>query len=161
MESRLITLTLIFSVLLINLSANSQTVTDSMLFNNLVAQYTHSIDQADTVLGSEVWSHTDEVSFINPGGNEYGWNGVKNIYNMFKENFTTRKLTFHDVKFADYGNVAWLEFYWVFEGTLKTNNSFVQTKGRETQIWRKVNQEWRLVHVHYSGMPETGQGQGF
>jgi hypothetical protein len=161
MKSYVITKALIFLVMFISYQANSQTVTDSLLFNNLVAQYTLSIDQADTVLGSDVWSHTDEVSFINPRGNEYGWNGVKNIYNMFKENFTTRKLSFYDLKFADYGNVAWLEFYWVFDATLKINNSRVQTKGRETQIWRKVNLEWRLVHVHYSGMPVTGQGQGF
>ena len=149
----------ILIAMFISYRANSQTVTDSMLFNNLVAQYTHSIDQADTVLGSEVWSNTDEVSFINPRGNEYGWNGVKNIYIFFRDNFTTRKLTFFDLKFADYGNVAWMEFYWIFDATLKMNNSPVQTKGRETQIWRKVNSEWRLVHVHYSGMPDPGQGQ--
>lgn len=72
---------------------------------------------------------------------------------MFAENFTARKLNFFDEKVNIYGNVAWIEFYWVFDGTLKYNNSSVQTKGRETQIWRKLNKEWRLVHIHYSDMP--------
>jgi ketosteroid isomerase-like protein len=136
--------------------ASSQEITDSVVFSNLVSQYTRSIDKADTILGSAVWSHTTEVSFINPRGNEYGWNGVKNIYKFFGDNFSTRKLSFSHLKFSDYGNVAWLEFYWIFDATLKSDNSPVQTKGRETQIWRKVNSEWRLVHVHYSGMPVTG-----
>jgi hypothetical protein len=168
MKSQVILLAIILASTFMGNPANSQTlksqsqlVTDSILFNTLVARYTQSIDQADTVLASEVWSHTDEVSFINPRGNEYGWNGVKNIYTMFHNNFSTRKLSFLDLKYADYGDVAWLEFYWVFDATLKMNNNPVQTKGRETQIWRKVNDEWRLVHVHYSGMPITGQGQGF
>jgi hypothetical protein len=65
------------------------------------------------------------------------------------------------VKYAYYGNVSWLTFFWTFDGTLKINNNTVQTKGRETQIWRKVNYEWRLVHVHYSGLPDTGLNQGF
>jgi|WetSurSiteA1Bulk_404760.scaffolds.fasta_scaffold00802_13 hypothetical protein len=168
MKSCIIKLAILFVAIITCDPANSQTyqqkgqlVTDSILFNTLVSQYVQSIDQADTVLGSKVWSHTDEVSFINPRGNEYGWDGVKNIYKFFGDNFAARKLSFFDLKFADYGNVAWLEFHWVFDATIKMNNSPVQTRGRETQIWRKVNSEWRLVHVHYSGMPVTDQGQGF
>lgn len=133
----------------------SQPVTDSIVFNGLVSRYVHSIDMADTSLGAAIWSPTSEISFINPSGNQYGWDGIKTIYNMFRDNFSYRKLTYHDLKFANYGNVAWLEFYWVFDANFKTDNNPVQTKGRETQIWRKVNQEWRLVHVHYSGMPGT------
>jgi hypothetical protein len=134
---------------------------DSIFFNSLVTLYAQSIDQADTILASDLWAPTAEISFINPTGTEYGWNGVKNIYKMFKDNFSNRKLSFFDLKFAYYGNVSWLTFYWIFDGTLRINNSSVQTRGRETQIWKKVNREWRLVHVHYSGMPVTGQGQGF
>jgi SnoaL-like domain len=172
MKSPGINLIIVFATtLILNNPANSQTeqksqsikipLPDSVFFNSLVALYAHSIDQADTILASELWAPTDEISFINPGGTEYGWNGVKNIYKMFKDNFSTRKLSFFDVKFAYYNDVSWLTFYWIFDGTLRINNSSVQTRGRETQIWKKVNREWRLVHVHYSGMPVTGQGQGF
>ena len=113
---------LTFSALMVlGLSANSQvnqlktqivktSRADSILFNNLVTQYAQSINQADTVLASKFWSHTHEVSFINPRGNEYGWTGIKNIYNMFRDNFSIRKLSCFDIKFANYGDVAWLEF---------------------------------------------------
>jgi ketosteroid isomerase-like protein len=160
------------AVLIFNTPAYSQTeqqkdqsvkipLPDSVFFNSLVMQYARSINEADTLIARSVWAPTSEISFINPQGTEYGWKGVKNIYARFKDNFTTRKLSFYDIKYAYYGNVSWLTFYWVFDATLKADSSPVQTKGRETQIWKKINYEWRLVHVHYSGMPVTVQNQGF
>jgi hypothetical protein len=173
MKSPAIKLTMAFSVMLIlNIPVNSQTeqhksqsnripLPDSVFFNSLVTQYVEAIDQADTTLASKIWAQTAEISFINPNGTEYGWTGVKNIYKMFKDNFSARKLSFYNLKFAYYDEVSWLTFYWIFDGTLITDNSSVQTKGRETQIWKKINYEWRLVHVHYSDMPVAGQGQVF
>ena len=64
-------------------------------------------------------------------------------------------------KVSVYGDVAWLTFEWVFDATFKSNNEPLQTKGRETQIWHKEKGTWKLVHVHYSNMPVTGEGQGF
>lgn len=126
---------------------------DSVFFYSLVAVYVQAVDQADTVLASKLWSPTAEISFINPKGTAYGWKEIKKIYQTFKVNFTARKLSFSDLKFAYYGDVSWLTFSWTFNATLKSDRSPVQTRGRETQIWRKINYEWRLVHVHYSEMP--------
>lgn len=173
MKSQIILITAALTVLMfIDAPANAQAThkknpaslpsgSDSALFHSLVTQYTQSIDRADTLLASKLWAHTDEISFIHPRGHEYGWSGVKKIIKMFRDNFTVRKLTFFNLKPAVYKDVAWVEFYWVFDATMKMNDSPVQTRGRETQIWRKINSEWRLVHVHYSGMPVTGEGQGF
>jgi hypothetical protein len=171
MKSQLICLLIILATTsILSNTANSQTepqtsqavkfpLPDSVFFNSLVGQYAQSIDQADTLLALKIWAPTAEISFINPSGNEYGWDGVKNIYKIFKDYFSARKLSFFDIKFAYYGDVSWLTFYWIFDGTLRMNNNPVQTKGRETQIWRKINYEWRLVHVHYSGMPVTFREQ--
>jgi hypothetical protein len=30
-----------------------------------------------------------------------------------------------------------------------------------TQIWEKEANEWRIVHIHYSGMPVTAPRRGF
>jgi hypothetical protein len=133
---------------------------DSLFVKSLVSKYINSINKADTSLGSALWAHTSEVSFISPRGNEYGWNGIKNIYGFFKDNFSDRKLTCTNLRFANYGEVIWLEFFWVFDATMNPDNKTVQTKGRETQIWKKVNTDWKLVHVHYSGMPLTAEAQG-
>lgn len=157
---------------LLTIQVNSQTenqksgtgkaaLSDSGFFNALVTQYVESINQADTVLGRKLWAPTAEISFIHPRGTEYGWAGIRTIYNMFRENFSARRLTFYDLKYSYYGDVSWVTFYWIFDATVKPGNNALRTKGRETQIWRKINYEWRLVHVHYSGMPVTGQGEAF
>jgi hypothetical protein len=133
---------------------------DSILFSSLVARYTRSIELADTVLGSQIWADKGEVSFIYPGGNEYKWHGIRKIYKMFGDYFTGSKLTFYDLRTTVYKNVAWLQFYWIFDAKMKTDNSPVQTKGRETQIWRKLKGEWRLVHVHYSESKQNAAAEG-
>ena len=60
-----------------------------------------------------------------------------------------------------HGDAAWVEFYWDFVAKFKTGGTPLNTKGRETQIFRKLDGGWRLVHVHYSGMPVGGEREGF
>jgi hypothetical protein len=155
----------LFTFLIINFfgialhnNANAQT-TDT--FKDLIKQYEKSIESADTVLAAKIWSKSADVSFINPRGTEFGWTGVKNIYKMFGDFFTARKLQDTDEKITIYENTAWLTFDWVFDAAFKGNNQKIQTRGRETQIWHMESDGWKLVHVHYSNMPVTGQGQGF
>jgi hypothetical protein len=138
---------------------NAQTT--NKVFAGLLRRYEKSIDDADTVLAAKLWAKTSEVSFIHPRGTEYGWSGVKNVIRMFAEGFSKRELHGSEEKVIVYGDVAWLTFTWVFDATFKANKQPIQTKGRETQIWRKIKGEWKLVHVHYSGMPVTERGQGF
>jgi ketosteroid isomerase-like protein len=162
MKTHLNKLLMVFSALLVfNIQVYSQgaknPLPDSVFFKSLVEQYTTAVNLADTVLASKIWSPTAEISFISPSGNEYGWNGIKNIYKMFNQNFSSRKLSVYNMKSSYYGDVSWVTFFWTFDGTLKSDNSAVETKGRETQIWRKINYEWRLVHVHFSGMPLEGK----
>jgi ketosteroid isomerase-like protein len=164
MKSTKIYLMMAFAAaLILSVPAKSQTesqnsisvknpLSDSLFFNSLVSLYVRSINEADTTLASEVWSHTAEISFIGPTETEYGWNGVKKIYQRFRDNFSTRKLTFSNLKYFYSSDISWLTYYWMFDATSGTNTP-IQSKGRETQIWRKINHEWRLVHVHYSGMP--------
>jgi ketosteroid isomerase-like protein len=75
--------------------------------------------------------------------------------------FSERKLTVKDLAIHSYGQSAWAEFYWDFSAKLRKDGSSVATHGRETQVYRKIDGAWRLVHVHYSGMPVTGERQGF
>src|SRR4051812_7742265 len=41
------------------------------------------------------------------------------------------------------------EFNWEFNAML-ANNQPMTTKGRETQVLKKTDKGWRIVHVHYS-----------
>jgi ketosteroid isomerase-like protein len=121
----------------------------------LIGKYAKSIDEADTTLASQVWWNSLEVSFIHPLGHEHGFDQIKqNVYkHLMGDTFLERKLTVHDVSVHVYRDAAWAEFYWDFAAKLRKDGSPITTHGRETQIYRKAPGGWRLVHVHYSGMP--------
>ena len=129
----------------------------------IIAKYARSVDAADTALAAEIWSQSPDVSFIHPQGHEHGFEQIKqNIYvRAMGETFSERKLTIKDINIHVYGDSAWAEFYWDFVAKLKADGSSLNTQGRETQIYRKEQGRWRLVHVHYSGAPVSGERQGF
>ena len=143
---------------------DNQTIskTDSLEIRQVLQEYTESINNADSVLGSKLFSQTGEVSFIHPRGHERGWKQIEHsIYKFFGDAFSTRDLKASDVKITVYDNTAWLEFYWTFNATFKHDNSPLQTSGRETQVLRKSDGAWKIVHIHYSPMPVTGDREGF
>ena len=136
---------------------------DEAAIRSLISNYARSIDAADTTLASTVWASTPDVSFIHPRGHERGFAAIKtNFYEKTMGlSFSERKLNVKDVVISCYGHTAWAEFDWEFAATLRKDGSSLTTQGRETQVYRKVDGSWRLVHVHYSAMPVTGEGQGF
>jgi ketosteroid isomerase-like protein len=129
----------------------------------IIAQYAKSVDAADTTLASEIWWDSPEVSFIHPLGHEHGFEQIEeNVYKrLMGETFSERKLTPRDVTIHVFGEAAWAEFYWDFTAKFRKDGRSVTTHGRETQIYRKMQGRWRIIHVHYSGMPSTQPGQGF
>lgn len=149
-------------VVFVSLSCFAQNNTkDESAIKQLIEDYKVSINKADTLLGAKVWADMPEVSFIHPRGHEKGWNGVKdNFYGMFREMFKTRDLKSSNETITIYNDVAWVEFYWVYDATF-ADGTAMQSKGRETQILKKINNKWKIVHVHYSGMPKTEEKEGF
>ena len=76
-------------------------------------------------------------------------------------NFKTRDLVLKNITIRILSdNTAWSDFYWDFNATFKDGRP-IQTSGRETQVWKKETDGWKIVHVHYSGMPITGEREGF
>lgn len=138
---------------------------DKRQISALIEKYSESVGKPDMTLAArEVWLPSPDVSFIHPRGHERGWEEIKrNFYtNTMEAFFSDRKLNVSDVSIHVYGDSAVAEFYWHFEAKPKKEGSKVETKGRETQVYhRTAPNEWRLVHVHYSGMPVTGEGEGF
>ncbi len=136
---------------------------ESDAIRGLIAKYARSIDGADTALAAEVWSRSPDVSFIHPRGHERGWEEIKrNFYeNTMGAMFTDRKLTPKDVAVHVLGDAAYAEFYWGFSAKFKENGQPIKTNGRETQVFLKADGRWKLVHVHYSGMPVSARREGF
>ncbi|HEX4544977.1 MAG TPA: aminopeptidase P N-terminal domain-containing protein [Candidatus Acidoferrum sp.] len=145
---------------------NSNTTDNSAAseeIKSLIAKYAKSIDGADTKLASLVWWDSPEASFIHPLGHEHGFVQIQeNVYKrLMGETFSERKLSIHDVSVHVFGDAAWAEFDWDFAAKFRKDGSPLTTHGRETQLYRKTQDGWRLVHVHYSGMPVAAERQGF
>ncbi len=104
-----------------------------------------------------------DVSFIHPLGHEHGFEQIKqNVYTrLMGETFSERKLSVHDVSIHVFGDAARAEFYWDFAAKFRKDGSPLTTHGRETQLYQREQGRWRLVRVHYSGMPATAERQGF
>jgi ketosteroid isomerase-like protein len=75
--------------------------------------------------------------------------------------FSERKLTVKDIEVQVYGDAAVATFYWDFVARMRADGRTLKTQGRETQVYRRSDRGWSLVHVHYSGMPVTGRREGF
>jgi len=141
----------------------------------VLQQYKESINSADAEAGSMIWSMNPEVSMIHPCGHERGWDQIRsNVYGKFKRNFIVRNLKSSHEKINFHGDFALLEFNWDFEALLKSDNMnasvewgcwdnlssgtsernrIVKARGRESMILRKFGYEWKIVHIHYSGLP--------
>jgi ketosteroid isomerase-like protein len=130
---------------------------------HLIGEYAQAVDTADVELVKRIWSSSPEVSFIHPLGHEHGLDQIaQNVFHhLMGDTFSEREIRVKDVSIHAYGDAAWAEFYWDFTAKLRKDGSPLATHGRETQIYHKEQGRWRLVHVHYSGMPVTGAGQGF
>jgi ketosteroid isomerase-like protein len=128
----------------------------------VIDKYAKSINLAATKLAAEIWSNGAGVSMIHPGGHEHGWNEIKsNFYEKtMGAKFSERSLKPYYVTVHVLYDTAWAEFYWDFEGKAKSDGRTLNTKGRETQIYKWTTLTgWRIVHVHYS---ETmGENMGF
>src|SRR5207237_8156229 len=140
----------------------SENENSSEEIKSVIAKYAKPVDAADTNMASQVWLDSPEASFIHPLGHEHGFEQIKqNVYKrLMGKTFSERKLSVHDVAVQMLGDAAVAEFYWDFSAKLRKDGSPVTTRGRETQVYRKMPDGWRLVHVHYSGMPVT-EDRGF
>jgi len=129
---------------------------------SLINDYVKSVDSLDLKLARNVWSEQNEVTFIHPRGTERGMEQVlQNFYGKTMGTFSTRELLPDTAEVHVFNDTAWSQFTWTFHATVKNGGPNITTKGRETQVYHKENGSWRIVHVHYSGMPETGELKGF
>jgi ketosteroid isomerase-like protein len=134
--------------------------TDVEAIHSLINQYTKAVHTVDLQLLSQIWSHSPEVSFIYPLGEEHGFDAIEQHFfqNVMGGMFSARDLQPNRVEIHVSGDAAWSEFHWVFHGTMRKDGSAVTTYGVETQVYRKESGSWRLVHVHYTIDSQPGPG---
>jgi ketosteroid isomerase-like protein len=140
----------------------SHAVDDERAIREQVANYTRALDSGDLDLAAHVWWATKDVSAITPMGHSHGWGEVKGMYQFFADNFTDRHLQARDIAAHLMGDTAWVEYNWHFDAKIKANGMEIHSDGRESEVFRKIDGGWRIVHIHYSGPAAgTSPGPGF
>jgi ketosteroid isomerase-like protein len=129
----------------------------------LLDKYTESVDTLNMNLAKSIWSQKETLSFIQPRGHPKGWKKIKSSFYLgAMANFSERDLKLKDISINMLDdNTAWAEFYWDFNAVFAKDGHKIKTEGRETQIYKKENDGWKIVHVHYSGPAITKARQGF
>lgn len=136
---------------------------DIAAIKKVIDQYADSITNYDLKKAERIWQTDDRTTFIHPRGNEYGWKAIRDHFygTTMHEHFSKRHLYVRDISIQVYGDSAVAVFYWDFPAVFRTDGTEVTTHGRETQVYERTKDGWKIVHVHYSQMPITGEKQGF
>lgn len=143
------------------ISSAGDTVSNGQI-EEVIKQYVRSVDELDLDLARKIWASGTEVTFIHPRGTEHGIDEIlKDVYGNAMGTFSKRELLPDKAEIHIYNDTAWSQFTWTFHATVKNGGQNITTNGRETQVYHKENGSWRIVHVHYSGMPLTGALKGF
>lgn len=142
-------------------TAKTQSTSDEQQLRTVLNNYEKAVDALEPGLISSIWSHSPDVSFIHPRGTALGFEHIRDdFYKNTMGLFSQRELVLENPQLHIYGDSAWSEMTWTFHATLKDGRQ-ITTTGRETQIYHKENGLWHIVHVHYSGPPDTRPLKGF
>lgn len=130
---------------------------------DIVRKYTQSVNIGDKQpkLIDDLWEQSQDVSIINIRGHQKGFNDIKNnfyapIFKVLKDRNLQIVTNEREPTIYIFDNTAVAEFYWELNAVTIDGNDPVNMLGRETHVMRKVKGEWKLIHVHYSGMQMEG-----
>jgi ketosteroid isomerase-like protein len=96
---------------------------------------------------ADIWSHEDDVTTMHPiGGREEGWEAVSGSFARVASASTDGTVTRSDQHIRVIGNGAYElcteSVSWTFAGEP------MSLEGRTTNVYRKENGEWKIVHHH-------------
>ncbi len=130
---------------------------------DMVHKYTRSVNEGDRhpEIIDELWEQSPEVSNINIRGHHKGFEEIKeDFYEPLFHVLSDRNLRVATDERAPavyiFDDTAVVEFYWKLDAKLRDGGKPVQLAGRETHVYRRKDGAWKLVHLHYSGMPVQG-----
>ncbi len=119
-----------------------------------VNDYFSMVSNLDTDIAARLWATTGDVSIVTPRSQFFGVENIMNDF-LFKtfSSMQSRKLSSLSEVINIYGTSANVQLYWIFD-TVDAAGVAHPTRGRETLVFEKIEGEWKLVHVHYSRMPQ-------
>ncbi len=136
-----------------NLYPNEKKCEEKEILKGRMQDYLNMISTQDMNIAKGLWADKKSISLIGARSHYFGFDEIMNfVVNAFSD---IPKLemssTSEVVNIA--GNMGYVQLYWLWVET-DANGAKGIERGRETLIFEKIDEEWRLVHVHYSHMPQ-------
>jgi ketosteroid isomerase-like protein len=101
-----------------------------------------------------VWSHSAEASDFGPlGGRAVGWNAILGEYQRSGRITTGGKVTPKDITVGVAGDLGYSTCV-EERGAQTTSGQTVAVTDRATNIFRREDGQWKLVHRHVDSLPE-------
>jgi uncharacterized protein (TIGR02246 family) len=96
---------------------------------------------------SNIWSHEDDVTTMHPiGGREQGWDAVRGAWEGVASASTDGTVTRTDQVIRVIGDGAYE--LCTESASMTLAGEPVSLEGRATNVYRKENGEWKVVHHH-------------
>lgn len=132
---------------------------ETMKVQNVLHQYINAIKAKSTNTLEEIFSQNDDLLMLdgNTSRTFIGWEAIKSRYREHFNSYENLEVKFRDlsVKIHASGKVAWLSC--VFDWNYLSQGERLSTDGlRATWILEKMNNEWRVVQLHFS-FPKTNE----
>lgn len=116
----------------------------------VLQQYVRAVNTADSDLLRTIWDPGDAASYVNPTQRLRTWEELERFWKGFLGGrFSAREFTPDSVAIRHLGDVGWVVFNWEFKATQRDGQPYRQ-RGWETQVYRRTDRGWRIVHAHYS-----------
>lgn len=114
--------------------------------------YLTMISTQDMEIAKGLWAEKESITLINPRTQLFGFDEIMKFVSAFgSKNNVTLSSTSEVINVSE--NLGYVQLYWLFDET-NTDGTHKLGRGRETLLFEKINDEWRLVHVHYSPLPQ-------
>ena len=96
---------------------------------------------------AEIWSHEDDVTTMHPiGGREEGWDAVRGSWEGVASACTDGTVTHTDQAIRVVGNSAYE--LCTESASMTFAGEPMSLEGRATNVYRKEQGEWKIVHHH-------------
>ncbi|WP_412538168.1 nuclear transport factor 2 family protein [Longispora sp. K20-0274] len=107
----------------------------------------NSLVNGDAGPMAEVWSHADDVSTMHPlGGREEGWDGVLAAWTGASQAFSDGEVNVSDLTVHAFDGMAYT--LGVEHVDAKVGGKEVHSEFRATNIYRREDGTWKMVHHH-------------
>lgn len=112
----------------------------------------NSMGNGDASAIPDIWSHTTAVTTMHPiGGREVGWDEVKEPWGQVAQLSTGGQISLNDPLIQVAGDMAYEVGF--EQGQLTLAGEQVALDQRATNIYRRENGTWKMVHHHSDTSP--------